>query len=432
MTAIAIILQFLLASAVWAGNEGGAGFGQTLRPLFSARQAGTGDIALEDMWRNGALIEANTVLLDQGLKWMGLGAEAGVGSIFRANAELFSFSSSDVTKTYEKSDGTYGGTNGTEKVDETGGRVTGKLEVWKSDKWTIKAVGRMNGLFQSLPGMKTSGYAMEAGAQGEYRMGTESSLLAWGLGGPLGRGAQRGFANQWTVGSGIYGTRPKGWLADAEGYGAGFEASFLGEGLFNGNLGAVYWFGRPDVEGGTWFIRGGTRYSTGSIMSTRFQGGAGALWTWEDGGGLEFDLALVPLGGLGYFKYLTMTYRFPKPAPVNEVTPVEPAVPPANSSKPALSAGDKTKYFLPSRGQKAAVDVHVSRRSILSAQLLDMDGKHLMTLRSGDIVDPGNYRIEWDGSFGHGAMAKMEVPYIIRVTYNNMTMDVRTIPVNER
>ena len=177
---VILVLESFFACSFAVGSDVGEGYGQTLRPLFSARQAGTGGISLEENWRQGSFLEANTVLLDQGLRWMGIGLEGGLGATLRASAEVFSFTSSNVTQTYENPDGTFAGERGGKSVDEIGGRATGRLAVWNSPDWTIQALARLNGLYQKLPDYNTSGFGLEAGLQGKRRIGDGNSLVLWG------------------------------------------------------------------------------------------------------------------------------------------------------------------------------------------------------------------------------------------------------------
>ena len=94
-----------------------------------------------------------------------------------------------------------------------------------------------------------------------------------------------------------------------EGFGSGVEAEYLGEGLVNGGLGGLYWFGRSDSPGATFFLRAGLRYAGESAQEIQPRGGLGFLWRMESGTGLQFDYAVVPMGALGLSHYVTMALR---------------------------------------------------------------------------------------------------------------------------
>ena len=67
--------MFFPSSAVPAGP--GEGWGESMLAMASPRQSGSGGVALEDPWRQGGLLEAYTVLLEPGLRWIGVGGQAG-------------------------------------------------------------------------------------------------------------------------------------------------------------------------------------------------------------------------------------------------------------------------------------------------------------------------------------------------------------------
>jgi len=289
----------------------GTGFGETLWALTSARQAGTGGLMLEDPWREGAQVEASTVILQPGARWVGLGCQAGVGPALRLGGEGFVFQSATVSRTLELSDGSFGGTQGSVSAQEWGGRVVGQLMVWSRGDWRVAGLGRVSGVFQRLPDVNHVGAMAEGGAVAERLLGSaDQALTAWGLMGPLGWGAGRFSTWQISGGVGWLNKMADGWVfPGAEGCGVGMEGDILGEQLLHGGVGGVYWFGRPDDAGPTLFVRAGIRSMSGTAREVQPRGGVGLLWNWRGGLGLQFDYAVVPLGDLGLLHYGTLSLR---------------------------------------------------------------------------------------------------------------------------
>ena len=60
--------------------------------------------------------------------------------------------------------------------------------------------------------------------------------------------------------------------------------------------------------------------------------------------------------------------------------------------------------------------------------LLDGEGGMVRELLDSKQVDPGTYSVEWDGTAGYGAPARMEFPYLIRISANGETIYRKVIP----
>jgi len=311
MKARMLFVAALLAAPGGGGAaKVGVGYGESLLVLTSARQAGTGGLALEDPWRQGTMVEANSVLYASGLKWVGVGGQGGMGNALRLGGEAFVFQGPSEARTVEFSDGSYGGQSGNASAQEWGGRLEAQWTGLSSGPWRVAALGRASGVWQKLPDAAHMGGALEAGAQAQRVLGTGQAVTAWALAGPLGGGA--GYLAAWRVVAGV------GWLeklADGfflsgpEGYGVGSEGAFLGEGLGQGGAGALYWFGDPSTEGVTLFIRAGMRYQEMSAQVVQPRGGIGILWRGDGMPGFQFDYAMAPLGGLGLTHYVSLGVR---------------------------------------------------------------------------------------------------------------------------
>jgi len=333
-----IWLSLAVALEAHAANVGGT-FGESMLVMTSARQAGTGGVALEDPWRQGSLVEANTILLTSGLRWFGLGYQGGLGQAMRIGGEALAFSTPGSARTLENGDGTYGGRQGTVSAMEWGGRLLGQLSILDTGDWKVAALGRVNGLFQQLPDSTNSGFALEAGAQGQKSLGTGRYLTTWALAGPLGEGAGHGFAAQVTAGAGLLAGYPSGMTGGAEGYALGAEGQWLVEGLAHGGIGGLYWFGRPNEQGVTFFLRGGVRYAAESAQVIQPRGGLGFLWRTGNQWGIQFDYAIVPIGELGMYHYATIGLRLPPP--VFRPEPVVPVSPPRTLPSPLPPAPEQ-------------------------------------------------------------------------------------------
>ena len=307
---LARALLFVLPSLARAGGIG-TGYGETLWALTSARQTGTGGIAVEDPWRQGRIVEATTILMQPGPRWAGLSAQGGFGPSLRLGADGFMFQSPTVARTSEFPDGSYAGSQGTVNAQEWGGRVTGQMNVWSQDAWRVAALGLVSGLAQQLPDAHHYGAAVEAGATAQRLLDTAGrALTAWGLVGPLGvAGGGRWFNGELLAGAGYVARLDQPMLGRGQGVGTGAEVQVLSEGLLHGGAGAVYWLGDAREAGVTYFLRAGLRYAQASAAPVQPRAGLGVLWRGLKGWGLQFDYAFVPLGDLGVTHYATLGLR---------------------------------------------------------------------------------------------------------------------------
>ena len=307
---VACIL-LVLRAGVGMTSSAGEGYGESLLALTSARQAGSGGVALEDPWRQGQLVEATTALVSSGLQWWGLSVQGGAGPRLRLRFDGYAFTPTDVTGTKETADGSFGGSGGLVGMSEWGANVTAQLTVVEAGPWRVAALGRAIGLVQRLPDERSSGVAMEVGVQAQNVLGSGRALTGWLLAGPVGQGAGRGFAGHVVAGVGLLTQVNAGLLGGAEGYALGVEGEALTEGLLHGGLGGVYWLGRPGQAGKTFFLRGGVRSAAGSAQAVQPHGGLGVLWRMASGWGVQCDLAAAPLGALGLTSCATLGVRMP-------------------------------------------------------------------------------------------------------------------------
>jgi len=415
----------LSCGGVFAANVG-AGFGESQWALSSARQAGSGGLAIEDPWREGSLLETSTVLLQPAMQWFGLGWQGGLNKNLRGGVDIFAFSAKDITQTVENSDGTYGGERGTVKTLDYGGRIVGQYTVMDAGGIRVAALGRASGMYQDLPGVSYSGAAAELGLQARKAILNDNrTLTGWILAGPLGKGGGRWYTGQFCVGASLLSASPKGLLGGAEGYSFGAEGSFLGEGLLNGGLGCIYWFGRPQSRGFTFFLRAGARVEQESISTFRPQGGLGVIWRGTGEFGLQFDYAAVSNGALGTFHYATIGIRLPPPPEIKKAPP-----------PPAPIVVEKKKfdfpfYFYPKKGERAAVPITLKADTYVNATLMDLEGKVVKKLVQPGIATAGTHDVLWDGRVENGMYARFGVPYLIIITVGNETFEVRAIPLQE-
>ena len=461
-TILGLLVLLAGAQGLYAADVGG-GFGESIRVLTSARQAGSGGVALEDPWRQGSLVEANSVLLSSGLRWFGIGYQGGLGPVLRIGGEGFFFSTPEVTRTLENTDGSYGGQKGTVGASEYGGRILGQLSVLDSGGWKSAALCRVSALIQRLPDSSNAGYAVEAGGQAQGPLGGTSALTAWALAGPLGRGAGHGFAGQVNGGIGMISAYSRGLLKGAEGSAIGAEGRWLTEGLMQGGLGGLYWFGRPNAPGMTLYLRAGGWYAAGGAQEIQPRGGLGILWRTGSGWGVQFDYAVVPAGEMGMYHYATLGVRLPpskpgerkeepppaeitKEVPPSVVAPVEAPPPPAAVSAPERTPeapvvskpaepepprGEEIIYFHPEMGEKARVEIEVRSESRLAASILDAEGRLVSELVTPKTVKPGKYVIEWDGKLEYAGPAGTSVAYLMRITANDGTVLRQVVPVGK-
>jgi len=448
-----VVITVLLAGLTEAANVG-RGYGESLWTLTTARQAGTGGIRLEDAWREGMVLEATTVVLEPDLRWYGIGGEGVVGPRLRAGFEGFMFSSPGITHTTETGAGTFGEDRGVVDVTEWGGRATGRLGLLERSGWEVEALGRASGLVQDVDKRSSAGLALEAGAQARKAVAGAREVTVWGLAGPLGWGDRRAFSAQLRAGAGIEGT-----MGENDGYGVGVEADLLGEGLIHGGLGGVYRVGRPGGKGMTLYLRSGLKYAQGSAQEVQPRVGVGLLWRAPSGYGLQFDYAYVPIGELGAYHYGSLGVGLPQgrkeraggmllppgggdkagkgmtpgPVPTPEPGVQSPAAQSPAPSAPAVErmpeAVDEVHYFAAGAGEVLRLPIDVAGPSIFGAKVLDGEGREVLKeLVPPHEVEAGRQWVEWDGTTAKGDPVPLEFTYIIRVTCDGQTKDVKVVP----
>jgi len=315
-----LVMGVILAGRAGAGTQSaGQDFGDEMRMVMTARQAASGGVAIEDPWRQGTFIEATTIVLASGMRWLGFGAQAGAGTDWRLGAEAFAFSPGDIAGTRELQDGTFGGETGNIRAVSWGASMVSQWTLVQTDAWRVATLARAIGLVQQLPNENNAGVAIAGGLQAQRVTGSGAALTAWGYLGPLGSGAGRTFAGRFTLGAGWMAQMSAGLLGGPEGLGLGAEGDILTEALVQEGAGAVYWFGRLGDPGGTLFVRLGLKHAPASAQSIQPRAGLGLLWRLPSGLGLQFDYALSTLGELGLVHYATIGLRLAPSQPVSRI-----------------------------------------------------------------------------------------------------------------
>jgi hypothetical protein len=392
-------------------------------------------VALEDPWRQGGLLEAYTVLLEPGLRWIGAGGQAGIGAV-RLDGDVFMFSASDMVRTVEATGGGYGGTSGGFDATETTARIQGLVTAVDNGRWKAGVLLRVSGLFQRLPDVRHDAMGVEGGAQAQWRVGGGKALTGWILTGPFGKEAGYSFSGRTLAGLGVMGVRERGFLGGAEGYAGGLEGESLAGGPTHGGLGVVYWFGSPNAQGLTLFVRTGARYAQGASQVFQPRAGLGFLWRGGSRLGVQLDYAYAPAGDLGSFQYAALGIRFPpsepKQPPVSPVPPMEQEKPAPATEVPAMPvpppAEEKIIYFCPQEGEKARATVEAREESDLSVSLWDAEGRNLIrTLIDKLKVAPGSHQVEWDGLLEYGQPAPFDVTYMLRISVGIETRYVKVV-----
>jgi hypothetical protein len=418
----ALIPVLLSAGLAWGAADVGTGFGERLWTLTSAREAGSGGIALEDPWRQGVSVDASNISLGSGLQWYGIGVEGGAGDMLRLGIEGFLFSAPGIMETRETEEGTWDKDVGKVDATEWGGRMVGQMMVAERHGWKLAGLARVSGLIQNLPNENISGGAIEVGGQGQTPLGIDRYLTAWVLTGPVGYGGNELFTRQVQLGGEIMGALHGGLTGREEGYAVGVDGRLLGEGLFTGGLGLVYWFGNHAREGRTYSLRGGMEYGRGSVEEWRPRFGLGILWRTAGGWGLQFDYAYAPMGELGNFNYLTLSMRLPEREVQEKYVPDLSEAPP---NEPVIT-------FYPQKGEKARIVVEAGLDAVVGASVRDRDGKLLMELVPPEVAGGGERVVEWDGLLQDGAPAPLEVPYYVNVLNGNQSVFYKVVPKDER
>jgi hypothetical protein len=228
-------------------------------------------------------------------------------------------------------------------------------------------------------------------------------------------------------------------MGGPEGFAIGGEGQWLTDGLMQGGAGVVYWFGRLNEPGFTFFVRAGARYAERSAAEIQPRAGIGLLWRSGNNWGVQFDYAAVPIGELGIYHYATIGVRLPPGKPRPAAMP-EPKLKPEPVPAPVVSVvrtpqpfeEEPVIYFCPDRGEKAKIAVEVRIESPLGASLLDREGRFIRPIMESLVVRPGKYDIEWDGTVDYGVPARLETPYIIQISANGETLYRKAVPKERR
>ena len=304
----------MLAPGSVPGTGPGEGFGEEMLVLSTAREAGSGGIAIEDPWRQGTFLEAGSIMLSSGLRWLSIGAQGGAGPGFRLAADGFGFSPSGITGTREGPDGTWDGEVGNVDTSSWGARLLAQWTVRDDASWQVAVFGRAAGLVQRLPQVQNVGIGAEAGVQARRSMGRGSATTMWVRAGPLGSGARRMMAGRVTAGVGWLTQGVNGLLGGAEGFGIGGEGALETSVLAQAGAGATWWIGRLAGPGQTLFLRAGARYAAGTAQTIQPRAGIGVLTRTSRELGFQVDYAIAPMGELGLFHYVTMGIKVPSPS----------------------------------------------------------------------------------------------------------------------
>jgi hypothetical protein len=309
-----LALLGMLASGVARGTGPGEGFGEEMLMLSTAREAGSGGVAIEDPWRQGTFLEVGSIMLSSGLRWIGIGAQGGAGPGFRLAMDGFGFSPSGITGTREGADGTWDGEVGSVEASSWGARLLAQWTVRDDESWQVAVFGRASGLVQRLPQVQNTGVGAEAGAQARRITGGGSAMTMWVRAGPLGSGARRMMAGRVTAGVGWLTQGQNGLLGGAEGFGIGGEGAIETSVLAQAGAGATWWIGRLAGPGQTFFVRAGARYAAGTAQVIQPRAGIGVLTRTSRDLGFQVDYAIAPMGELGFFHYVTVGLKLPSPS----------------------------------------------------------------------------------------------------------------------
>lgn len=417
-----------LAAAAGRGEASGVGegFGERFASLMSARQAGSGGVALEDPWRGGDLVDVTSVVLEPDLRWVGFGYQFGGGSLLRVMTEGFYFGAPGSPMTKENPDGSYAGRSGDVDFRELGCRILGQGLLLQQGGWTIGGLARGSFLVQQFERTRDTGQAVEVGGQASRGVGGRRLLTLWSLVGPLGRGDSRAFAYHVVAGAGLLARLSRGLLGSPGGWAVGCEGEWLAEGLMHGGLGAVYWFGDLSSPGVSLTLRSGVRSATGSAQSLQPRGGAGFLWRVASGWAVQFDYAVAPIGELGFYHYATVSVRLPERAPPEQVAEVLEAVPVRPVPTETGDLRDPGLFFYPEIGETARYRFAASPEEAVSmrAYLADGEGRFLIWLAQPASVGEGFYEAYWDGLLQYGVRATIDVPYTIVIGAGGRTIYV--------
>lgn len=487
---LGLVAAALLLGPGAAGATGlGEGYGENLRPLVSARQAGTGGVGLEDYWLRGAIVELTSITLTPDWRWFVVHYQENLIDAVRLGLEVYYFRPPDSPRSSETAYGTYQAVGGEVGTREYGLRSSGQMLLQQTRNWRIDFLTQGTLAVQRLPGdTENMGSGLEAGGQVRWFPKAGRALMVWGLFGPIGRGAGHAFSRQVSAGAGGLFALGRGLLGMPGGYGVTAEGRYLGESLVHGGAGAVYWFGQPTKRGTSFFIRAGGWYGPESAQTIQPRAGLGVLFRQGPGLGVNFDYAVVPIGELGFYHYASIGVRLatlggkstpevevpaemrakkprkarppdpmeapppppsvPAPQPVEVPAPPPPPAPapvqpppPDARSVPAAPPPEVKKwrrwqeeifYFYPEVGEKAFFEIEVGRRSTFGVSLLDADGHFVRRLIEPQTVAPGTYLVEWDGTVQGGLMARYELPYFLQITADDQTIYRRAVARQKR
>lgn len=310
MTAKAAALSlavFVLAPGICQASAG-VGFGESLRVIASAREAGTGGLPLEDLQARAIYLEASQIYLGMGIRWLGLALEGNILPRTRIGMAGTGLFAEGVVETTEAADGSFLEKLGTTQAAEYCWMAYAEQR-WENletgNLVTVRVTG--HAVTQDLVGGAGSGFALSAAGFGHFPLRLGLNLLCWADGGPFGVGEDRGFARSMRAGAGLEAPGGLGLIGGKEGARFGLEGEQLAEGLWQAGVGGLYWLGAKDCEGPGFrlILRAGARGIQEGIENAQIRFGVGLMMGSEGNYGWAIDYSAVPFGEFGNLHYIS-------------------------------------------------------------------------------------------------------------------------------
>ena len=156
-------------------------------------------------------------------------------------------------------------------------------------------------------------------------------------------------------------------------------------------------------------VRAGWKEDIEVLRAPGLAGGFGFRWLmgstpWG------MDYAFVPWGVFGDLHAVALNVGF------------VPRKPEGNTPVQGIKGPDPIDVFYPLLGEKARIVMAVPERSSLSAAVLDREGNEILILVDGDLVEPGDTTVVWDGYLSTGMLAEFDKVYRIRIQAGGNTL----------
>ncbi len=341
------------------------------------------------------------------LQKLPLGSAVGAG--------LYALRAGGGTRTFEDSQGNFGGEGGSYPLVFATGTVGWAQDVrrWLPglDRLRPEAGVAVRFVMQQVDHRRWFGASLDAGLRLRPGGGLSAGLVGRNLGlvtGDAGLPAQIALGLAWTA---------EGALTPGDGIVAEVDAGFSGDAGLAPRAGVEYRLA-AGVNG--FAVRAGWLPDAADANAPGVTGGVGfrryaGRFPWG------VDYAVAPMGDLGLRHAIALTLGIGR---AEESRPDEAAAAEIPDVAPV-------RVFYPGRGEKVTLAIRLARAATVTAHLLDDRGEFVAEIHPPTRRPAGRWEVVWDGTIAPGVPAQRDKTYHISVADGTRTWYLDAVPKGE-